>query len=162
MKIKFIALVISLFFLFGCITNEVQTDSNFIDFQDGNNYLNENISGGGGVEEKYPFTTQNLMSIIYTDVDYSDFNLVYPQFEPKLKSYVSFSREDYLKLREVWIADESKKVFVPIIDKLELTKDTYFVELYDLKGATGLVSILDMNKKTSLKIISVIKMNAGV
>lgn len=161
MNLTLIIVVLSFFFLFGCVTNEVQIDSNFISSQEDNN-LNENVFVEGVVEEKYPFTTENFMSIIFTDVDYADFNLFYPEFEPDLKSYIHFSKSDYLKLREVWIVDDAKKVFIPIVDKLELTENTYFVEFVGKVNInTGLIAIVDIKTNESLKIISVMKMNVG-
>ena len=54
------------------------------------------------------------------------------------------------------------EVYIGIIDEIELTESTYFVEFVSLdNNKYGLISIIDIDKNISLKLISRIKMDFG-
>ena len=147
--------LILILLLIGCVNNSNNFNSN---------NFNSNNSGLNNSDEiEYNFSIENIMSIVSKDVEYSEFVYFYPDFKPNLKSYFPLSKEDYLKLKGDWVKDSEKQVFVDIIDNIKLNDSTYFVEITSLdNNKYSLVSIIDMDKNVSLKIISLIKVEMGV
>lgn len=143
---KIICVFILILLFSGCV-GEVETNLN-----------SSSVSG----DKNYLFDTNNLMRIVSTDKEYDEFIQLYPNFRPELKSYFSLTKNNYPKLKESWKNDSEMNVYIEIIDEIELTESTYFVEFISLdNNKYDLISILDIDKNVSLKLISKVKMNFG-
>lgn len=143
---KSICVFILILLFFGCISKE-KVNSN---------------SPSVSMDKNYLFNTTDLMSIVSTDKDYVEFIRAYPNFQPELKSYFLLTKTNYSKLKKSWGEDSEMEVYIGIIDEIELTESTYFVEFVSLdNNKYGLISILDIDKNISLKLISRIKMDFG-
>lgn len=161
-------LIITIFFLLGCINqqdiqNDFTEENNIYNENNlDNNYYNENtIYNENDLDNNY-FNTENLFRIVQTDEDYSNFVSLYPNFNPLLEYYFILNQSEFENLKEDWLEDSQKKVFIPIIETINLNENTYFVEFNDTTNINNsLVAILDVKENKSLKIISIIKMNMG-
>ncbi|MDD4251382.1 MAG: hypothetical protein PHX27_04290 [Candidatus ainarchaeum sp.] len=150
-KILMICFISTILFS-GCIENNNSSNTNNI---------NQNI-----IDNKtndFNFNTQEVFNIIKTDLEYFEFTKFYPNFKPKLINYFSLTKDEFDVLKYDWLEDSQKEVYIPIIEKLVLTKNTFFVEFDDTTSINNsLIAIIDMKEKKSLKIISIMKMNMGV
>jgi hypothetical protein len=160
--IKKLTIILVLFlatiFLFGCISDEIELEdlNQSIDLNE--QIINEVIVKEPNELEVFPFTTENLFNIVKTDSDFSEFNEIHPNFQPKLVNYVPVTKNGFEQIKKAW-QETDKEIYIGIIENLELTNSTYFVEFVSKNNSNQfLISIMDIKNNNSLKIISRIKM----
>jgi hypothetical protein len=140
--LKFFCILVLFLFVFGCVENNQAIENQY-------DIIEEEVN------------VDSLMEIISNDKDYESFSNIYPDFEPTLVEYYSLTLEDYSVLRDDWNNSFEMRHYIPIFDDLKLNENTVFVELKNVNSNNGLIAVLDMEKKVSLKIISVIVMLVG-
>jgi hypothetical protein len=140
--LKFFCILVLFLFVFGCVENNQAIENQY-------DIIEEEVN------------VDSLMEIISNDKDYESFSNIYPDFEPILVEYYSLTLEDYVVLRDDWNNSFEMRHYIPIFDDLKLNENTFFVELKNANSNNGLIAVLDMEKKVSLKIISVIVMLVG-
>ena len=93
------------------------------------------------------------MEIIKTDKDYSDLSQFVIDFDPEIITYTKFRPEEYAAVKSEW-QEQGFGDRVALIDEVNLTNDTYWVELKNKNDETkGLRAIIDINQKKSLLLI---------
>jgi len=115
---------------------------------------NQNISGG--------LSPQEIMEIAKTDKDYNDLSEFVKDFDPKIVAYDKFGQTEYNNIKQQW-QEQGLNDRIGIIDKIELTDSTYWIELKNKNNEDkGLRMIFDIKEKKSLLLIATLNVEAGV
>lgn len=118
------------------------------------------LSGSYKAQQK--LSSEEVMEIVKSDVNYSDIEKFLENFEPEIFVYNKLGESEYQKIKPEW----KKQGFgdrVDLIDKIDLTDSTYWIELKNKKEETkGLRVVLDIKEKKSLLIIPTLSVKAGM
>jgi hypothetical protein len=111
----------------------------------------------------YVLTDNEAISIIQKDKDYSSFLETVKGFEPAVSSRMQMSQQNYTSLVSSNSTPSEMRTGLNFVDKDKLNDDTFLFILSDKTSENkGLMSVVDVKKKQSLIIISLVRIKAGV
>ena len=107
-------------------------------------------------------TTGEIMNIIKGDKNYNNLSSFTKNIDPEISNYIKLGPTEYAAIKPEWqkqgFADRIK-----IVDGVNLTNSTYWIELKDKKNPNkGLQIIIDVQQKKSLLLMASLTINASL
>ena len=118
----------------------------------------------GSNQESTPSASLSLgqiMGILQNSSDYAEFLASAGSFDPELGNYFKLGPAEYQQIKPQWQEQGFEDRFA-IVDELNLTDSTYWVELKNKVKGPNLLTIVDINQKTCLLVMGSIVIEAGM
>ena len=104
---------------------------------------------------------EQVTDILQTSPDFAEFLASAGTFDPELGDYLKLGPAEYQQIKPKWQQDGFEDR-TKIIDELNLTDSTYWVQLKNKRQGPDLLTIVDINQKTTLLVMGSIVIKAGV